>query len=130
MTAPKTDDGPIASYNVKNINSRLKKLETQLALAKTGRSSNRADAAGKRATANEKAKEKRAAGNKAIKASGASGAKVAEKRAAKKAEVKENRATARIKNVSKMQDKRAGMKGNKVAKGAVKARRTKARKTA
>jgi hypothetical protein len=40
------------------------------------------------------------------------------------------RASARAENVSKMQDKRADMKGNKVAKGAVKARRAKARRTA
>ena len=108
MPAPRKSDG---SYDAKSINSRLKKLEDRLSAMKAGRLEQRKNVAAKRTEQNAKARANRDAG------------KVASRT---KDEVKANRANQRAARQEKVAAKRKGMAGNKVAKGAVKARRRKA----
>tara|TARA_R110002020_G_scaffold280973_2_gene496719 strand:+ start:49 stop:444 length:396 start_codon:yes stop_codon:yes gene_type:complete len=125
-----TSDGAIDTGALKAVNERLKKLESKLADKKSTRQNERNQGVAKRATVNAKAKAKRAEVNKKIKASGASGTKVAEKRAAKKTEVQAKRASKEATRQTKKETARSNMKGNKVAKGAAKARRYKAKRSA
>ena len=108
MPAPRKSDG---SYDAKSINSRLKKLEDRLSAMKAGRLEQRKATASKRSAQNAEAKAKRDSGHVASRT---------------KDEMKARRANQRAVRQEKVASKRAGMAGNKVAKGAVKARRRKA----